>query len=177
MTLIYILIIFFVCLIGYQLFLAFSGCKLIEGMETVEGGDTVSTEGTTTTTTTNATDSPSYQAYQGGSTADQALSLSKQNQYNIEYLNSEVKKIGGMSAEIDKMKLDIDTINDQMGELASSAGDLGTAISGGTTPDELTTITGTNTGETTDEQVSSVEASIDEEDGQDNEAQATSNML
>lgn len=175
MTLIYILIVFFVCLIGYQLFLAFSGCKLIEGM------DTVSTEGTppviTDTTTTDATDSPSYQAYQGGSTADQALSLSKQNQYNIEYLNGEVKKIGGMSAEIDKMKLDIDTINDQMNELASSAGDLGTAISGDTTPDELGAITGTNTGETTDDQVSGVETSIDEEDGEDNEAQEVSNML
>ena len=32
-SLIYILIIFFVCLIGYQLFLAFSKKSLIEGLE------------------------------------------------------------------------------------------------------------------------------------------------
>ena len=143
--------------------------------------DTISTEETTTDTTdnatTNATDSPSYQAYQGGSTADQALSLSKQNQYNIEYLNSEVKKIGGMSDEIDKMKLDIDTINSQMGDLASSAGDLGTAISGGATTNELGEID-VGAGDTTEDQTADVEADIDNEDGEnDDDANATSNML
>ena len=92
MSLIYILIIFFVCLIGYQLFLAFSKKSLIEGMTEEEeeegGGDVVDSESTPTTTTdtTSSSTDPTYQPYQGGSSADQALSLSKQNQYNIEYL-------------------------------------------------------------------------------------------
>jgi len=176
MSLIYILIIFFVCLIGYQLFLAFSKKSLIEGMTDgeEEGGDVVDSESTpttdTTTTTSSSTD-PTYQPYQGGSSADQALSLSKQNQYNIEYLQSKYKEIEGVKNDITKMKQDIDTLDTSVNDLAQSAADLGTQVTGGQPQDETQDQLGeidlgtSDTGEITDD----VKQSIDEEDGEDEE--------
>ena len=184
-SLIYILIIFFVCLIGYQLFLAFSKKSLIEGMtegeegeEGEEGGegegegDVVDSESTPTTTTdTTDTTDPTYQPYQGGSSADQALSLSKQNQYNIEYLQSKYKEIEGVKNDITKMKQDIDTLDTSVTDLAQSAADLGTQVTGGQPQDETQDQLGeidlgtSDTGEITDD----VKQSIDEEDGEDEE--------
>jgi hypothetical protein len=120
MVLIYILIILFICLIGYQIILAFSGNKIIEGLE---NGETMET-----------TD---YQPYEGGSSADQALSLAKQNEYNIEYLHGKVKEIGGVKDEIDKMKLDMGTMQGQVDGLASQTGELGTQLTGGATTEDL----------------------------------------
>ena len=179
MSLIYILIIFFVCLIGYQLFLAFSKKSLIEGMtDGEEEGDVVDsettpTDTTTTTTTTDTTSSsePTYQPYQGGSSADQALSLSKQNQYNIEYLQSKYKEIEGVKNDIDKMQQDIDTLNTSVNDLAQSAADLGTQMTGGKPQDETQEELGEidlGTADTT-EQTDEVKQSIDEEDGEDEE--------
>lgn len=179
MSLIYILIIFFVCLIGYQLFLAFSKKSLIEGMtDGEEEGDVVDsettpTDTTTTTTTTDTTSSsePTYQPYQGGSSADQALSLSKQNQYNIEYLQSKYKEIEGVKNDIDKMQQDIDTLNTSVNDLAQSAADLGTQMTGGKPQDETQEELGSIDLGTTDttEQTDEVKQSIDEEDGEDEE--------
>ena len=177
MSLIYILIIFFVCLIGYQLFLAFSKKSLIEGMTEEEeeegGGDVVDSESTPTTTTdtTSSSTDPTYQPYQGGSSADQALSLSKQNQYNIEYLQSKYKEIEGVKNDITKMKQDIDTLDTSVNDLAQSAADLGTQVTGGQPQDETQDELGeidlgtSDTGEITDD----VKQSIDEEDGEDEE--------
>ena len=175
MSLIYILIIFFVCLIGYQLFLAFSKKSLIEGMTDgeEEGGDVVDSESTPTTDTTTSSSSsdPTYQPYQGGSSADQALSLSKQNQYNIEYLQSKYKEIEGVKNDITKMKQDIDTLDTSVNDLAQSAADLGTQVTGGQPQDETQDQLGeidlgtSDTGEITDD----VKQSIDEEDGEDEE--------
>ena len=175
-SLIYILIIFFVCLIGYQLFLAFSKKSLIEGMTEEEeegGGDVVDSESTPTTTTdtTSSSTDPTYQPYQGGSSADQALSLSKQNQYNIEYLQSKYKEIEGVKNDITKMKQDIDTLDTSVNDLAQSAADLGTQVTGGQPQDETQDELGeidlgtSDTGEITDD----VKQSIDEEDGEDEE--------
>jgi hypothetical protein len=186
-SLIYILIIFFVCLIGYQLFLAFSKKSLIEGMtdgeEEEEEGDVIDSESTPTTETTTTTDTTSsssdatYQPYEGGSSADQALSLSKQNQYNIEYLQSKYKEIEGVKTDIDKMKQDIDTLDTSVNDLAQSAADLGTQVTGGQPQDETQQQLGeidlgtSDTGEITDD----VKQSIDEEDGEDQE-QETINL-
>ena len=175
--LIYILITFFVCLIGYQLFLAFSKKPLIEGLEGEEEEDVVSSETTTTDpnattdTTTDTTSELTYQPYQGGSTADNALALSKQNQYNIEYLNSEVKKIGGMSNDIDKMKQDIDQLTDSVTSLAESATDLGNSITGGedaaTTTNEIGNITGLGSADPTtqtDDAIAAMDAGEEDEE-------------
>ena len=177
-SLIYILIVFFVCLIGYQLFLAFSKKSLIEGLEgdgeVEEEGDVVDSESTPTTTTDTTTTSssePTYQPYQGGSSADQALSLSKQNQYNIEYLQSKYKEIEGVKTDIEKMQQDIDTLNTSVNDLAQSAGELGTQMTGGKPQDETQEELGEidlGTADT-DEQTDEVKQSIDEEDGEDEE--------
>jgi len=178
LSLIYILIAFFVCLIGYQLFLAFSKKSLIEGMtDGEEEGDVVDSETTPTTTTTDTTDTtdttsssePTYQPYQGGSSADQALSLSKQNQYNIEYLQSKYKEIEGVKGDIDKMKQDIDTLNTSVADLGQSAADLGTQLTG----DKSTEDTQQQLGEVdlgtsdTAEQTDEVKQSIDDEDDEE----------
>ena len=177
-NLIYILIVFFVCLIGYQLFLAFSKKSLIEGLEgdgeVEEEGDVVDSESTPTTTTDTTTTSssePTYQPYQGGSSADQALSLSKQNQYNIEYLQSKYKEIEGVKTDIEKMQQDIDTLNTSVNDLAQSAADLGTQMTGGKPQDETQEELGSIDLGTTDttEQTDEVKQSIDEEDGEDEE--------
>jgi hypothetical protein len=133
--------------------------------------DSESTPNTTTDTTSNSSSDPTYQPYQGGSSADQALSLSKQNQYNIEYLQSKYKEIEGVKTDIDRMKQDIDTLNTSVNDLAQSAGELGTEITGGQPQDETQEELGTidlGTADTS-EQTDEVKQSIDEEDGEEEE--------
>jgi hypothetical protein len=145
-TLIYILIIFFVCLIGYQLFLAFLPKSLIEGLEN-------ETDATTT-------DATQYQPYQGGNVAEQALSLSKQNEYNIKYLNGQVEKIIGVKEEIDKLKAEIDMQGDQIDDLGGQVASAGQEILGDATTDSIGDISGASTG-TDEENVDLAEADID----------------
>jgi TolA-binding protein len=157
-TLIYILIIFFVCLIGYQLFLAFFPKSVIEGLENETDTGTGTTD--TPTTNTGTTDTPQYQPYQGGSVAEQALSLSKQNEYNIEYLNGQVEKIIGVKDEIDKLKEEIDMQGDQINDLGGQVASAGQEILGDATTDSIGDISGASTG-TDEENVDLAEADID----------------
>ena len=150
-TLIYILIIFFVCLIGYQLFLAFLPKSLIEGLE--NDNDAI-------TTNTDTTNTSQYQPYQGGSVAEQALSLSKQNEYNIEYLNGQVEKIIGVKEEIDKLKAEIDIQGDQIDDLGGQVASAGQEILGDATTDSIGDISGASAG-TDEENVDLAEADID----------------
>ena len=170
-TLIYILIIFFVCLIGYQLFLAFLPKSLIEGLEneTDTGTGTGTTDTPTTNTGTGTTSTSQYQPYQGGSVAEQALSLSKQNEYNIEYLNGQVEKIIGVKDEIDKLKAEIDIQGDQINDLGGQVASAGQEILGDATTDSIGDISGTSTG-TDEENVDLAEADIDAGDETQKEA-------
>ena len=132
MILIYILIVLFVCLIGYQIILAFYPKMVIEGLEnetdaTTETGTTTTTTGTTDTTGGAA----EYQPYQPGSSANQALELATQNQYNIEYLNTKVKEISGVKDDIDKMKLDLNSQQSQITDLVGQSAELSTQLTGG----------------------------------------------
>jgi TolA-binding protein len=148
-TLIYILIIFFVGLIGYQLFLAFFPKSVIEGLENETDG-----------ATTDATTTSQYQPYQAGSVAEQALSLSKQNEYNIEYLNGQVEKIIGVKEEIDKLKEEIDMQGDQINDLGGQVSSAGQEILGDATADSIGDISGASAG-TDEENVDLAEADID----------------
>jgi hypothetical protein len=123
MILIYILIVLFVCLIGYQIILAFYPKMVIEGLE----NETDATTGTTDTTGGGA----EYQPYQPGSSANQALELATQNQYNIEYLNTKVKEIAGVKDDIDKMKLDLNSQQSQITDLVGQSAELSTQLTGG----------------------------------------------
>jgi len=123
MILIYILIVLFVCLIGYQIILAFYPKTVIEGLEN-------ETDATTTTDTTTG-GAAEYQPYQPGSSANQALELATQNQYNIEYLNTKVKEIAGVKDDIDKMKLDLNSQQSQITDLVGQSAELSTQLTGG----------------------------------------------
>jgi hypothetical protein len=137
MILIYILIVFFVCLIGYQLFLAFFPTKMIEGMDS----DASATESATDTTTTeSATDASTFIPYEGGNSADKALSLATQNQYNIEYLQKKIKDVDGVKDDISKMKLDLTNQQQQVSDLATQMGELGSEVSGGATEEDIQSI-------------------------------------
>ena len=153
-TLIYILIIFFVGLIGYQLFLAFFPKSVIEGLENETGATTTGATTSETTTTSQ------YQPYQAGSAAEQALSLSKQNEYNIEYLNGQVEKIIGVKDEIDKLKAEIDIQGDQINDLGGQVASAGQEILGDATADSIGDISGASAG-TDEENVDLAEADID----------------
>ena len=132
MILIYILIVFFVCLIGYQVFLAFSSKTMIEGMES-ETTDASATD-------TNATDAGTFIPYEGGNSADKALSLATQNQYNIEYLEKKIKDVDGGKDDINKMQLDLTNQQQQVSDLANKMGELGSEISGGATEEDIQSI-------------------------------------
>jgi hypothetical protein len=138
MILIYILIVLFVCLIGYQIFLAISPKSMIEGME---NEDTKTTETSDATEATGTTD-PNFIPYEGGNSADKALSLATQNQYNIEYLNKKIKDVDKVKDDIAKMKLDIDNQQQQLGDISTQMSDVGNNITNGATQEDAMNITG-----------------------------------
>jgi NADH:ubiquinone oxidoreductase subunit 3 (subunit A) len=144
MILIYILIVLFVCLIGYQIFLAISPKSMIEGMENEETGttDTTGTTGTTDITDTTGTTDTNFIPYEGGNSAEKALSLATQNQYNIEYLNQKVKDVDKVKDDIAKMKLDLDNQQQQIGDISGQMGNLGHDITGGVTQEDTMNIQG-----------------------------------
>lgn len=144
MILIYILIVLFVCLIGYQIFLAISPKSMVEGMENEDTEITETTETTETTdpTETTGTTDPNFIPYEGGNSADKALSLATQNQYNIEYLNKKIKDVDKVKDDIDKMKLEMDNQQQQLGDISTQLSTVGTDITGGATQEDAINITG-----------------------------------
>jgi lipopolysaccharide export LptBFGC system permease protein LptF len=188
-TLIYILIAFFVCLIGYQLFLALSPKSLIEGMENEEETDVVSS---TTTTTTTSEDPLGVQATSGGSTAQltytnygdendagrKALDLSKVNADNIKYLKMKIDDMGTFNDQLDDFKhnfeqtktdfrTQLDSQQDQITNLGKQAADATTAI---TSPEAQETLNDTE-GLNASNDVANVEQEIDDEDENNDESE------
>ena len=145
MLLIYILIILFIILVGYQVILAFSSnsngqYKLIEGLENSD--------------TTTSTTSQEYKPYNVND-PNNSLILAQQNAGNIEVLKGRVDNLDGVKKSVDDMKLSIDSMQTQIDGLVQQQADYAQDIAGSTPVD----ITGTD-GETTE----NVEASIEEED-------------
>jgi hypothetical protein len=145
MFLIYILIILFIILVGYQVILAFSSnsngqYKLIEGLENSD--------------TTTSTTSQEYKPYNVND-PNNSLILAQQNAGNIEVLKGRVDNLDGVKKSVDDMKLSIDSMQTQIDGLVQQQADYAQDIAGSTPVD----ITGTD-GETTE----NVEASIEEED-------------
>lgn len=187
-TLIYILIVFFVCLIGYQLFLALSPKSLIEGVENMEDtSGTVTTspesgaappptsvEGTITTGDETTNVDVTYTPYPMGGVADQALALSNQNKNNITSMKPKIDKIDKLESDIAAINGNIDTLQSQMDDLAAQAGNLGTELSGDVTAD--TTVTGLGSTDTSTEAQNEMNA-IDDEDEADNPQQQADSAL
>jgi hypothetical protein len=179
-TLIYILIAFFVCLIGYQLFLALSPKSLIEGLENEEEVDVVSS--------TTSEEPLGVQADSGGSNAQltytnygdendpgsKALALSQVNADNIKYLKKKVDDMGTFNDQLDDFKHDfeqtktdfntlLDSQQDQITNLGKQAAEATEVI---TNPEAEDTLTGDDMTASlqTGDNVDSVEQDIDDED-------------
>jgi hypothetical protein len=143
MLLIYILIFLFVCLIGYQAYLAngafgLAPSKLIEGLE----------NGDTTTTT------QEYKPYNLND-PNNSLILAQQNAGNIEVLKGRIDGLDGVKKRVDDMQQSIDSMQTQIDGLVQQQADYAQEIAGSTPPD----ITGTE-----EETADNVATSIEEEE-------------
>ena len=110
-----ILIVFFIGLLGYQLFVTLFSNKLVEGLDNI----------TTTGTTTN-----DYKPYNTNdpNNPNSALILSQQNAGNIEVLKGRIDGLDGVKTRVDTMQQDINSmqikINDFVQQQADYASDL-----------------------------------------------------
>ena len=138
--LIYILIVFFIMLVGYQVFLALvPSLNLVEGLENE--------------TTTQNTGSSDYQPYNVND-PNNSLILSQQNAGNIEVLQGRIDGFDGVKEKVDTMQQSIDSMQVQIDGLVQQQADYAQELAGPTPPD----VTGTDY-ETTE----NVEDSIEEE--------------
>ena len=142
--LIYILIVFFIMLVGYQVFLA-----LVPPLSLVEGLENANTN--TTTQNTGSSDNQPYNV----NDPNNSLILSQQNAGNIEVLKGRIDGFDGVKEKVDTMQQSIDSMQVQMDGLVQQQVDYAQELAGPTPPD----VTGTDY-ETTE----NVEDSIEEEE-------------
>jgi len=141
MLLIYILILVFIILMGYQAYLA-NGTfglamfpnKLIEGLEN---------EDTTTT--------QDYKPYNLND-PNNSLILAQQNAGNIEVLRGRIDNLDGVKKRVDDMQQSIDSMQTQIDGLVQQQADYAQEIAGSTPPE----VTGTDQ-ETADNVANSIE--------------------
>jgi len=138
MLLIYILILVFVLLFGYQLFLAIFPRNIVEGLEN-EDTTTVSQE---------------YKPYNLND-PNNSLILAQQNAGNIEVLKGRIDNFDGVKEKVDNMQQEINSMQTQIDGLVQQQADFAQNLVGSTPPD----VTGTEP-ETAD----SVATSIEEEE-------------
>lgn len=132
MMLVYILIVFFVVLMGYQVYLAMMPTDtLIEGLK-------------------NESDKE-YQAY-NTSDPNNSLILAQQNAGNIEVLKGRVDKLDGVKEEVDGMQQSINSMQTQIDSLVQQQADYAQGMAGS----EPIEVTGTNE-ETTEDVEKSLE--------------------
>jgi hypothetical protein len=124
--LIYILIMFFVSLIIYQIYLAndgiFGSNTLMEGLENET-----------------TTDTKEYKPY-NLQDPNNALILSQQNAGNIEVLKGRIDDLDGVKKRVDDMQQSVDLMQSQIDSLVQQQADYAQEIAGSTPP----TITGTS---------------------------------
>ncbi len=125
-----ILIIFFIGLIGYQLFLALSGNNLIEGLEN------------------NTNEYKSYNT-DDPNNPNSATILSQQNAGNIEVLKGRIDGLDGVKARVDTMQQNIDSMQVQIDGLVQQQADYAVDLAG----NEPVEVTGTEEEEEDDEEV------------------------
>ena len=117
LTLVNILIIFFIVLICFQIFLA---NHLVEGLET----------------------NSSYKSYDTNNPAN-ALILAQQNAGNIEYLKQRLNADQGMYNQFQDLSGNVQALQEQVNGLVSAQQDYANQMTGGVAPD----ITGSTTSE------------------------------
>ena len=106
LTLVNILVLFFIILIGYQIILA---NHTIEGLE-------------------------SYQPYDTNNPAN-ALILAQQNAGNIEYIKQRLDSIQGLDQEVQDISGNVITLQDQLNQLLNTQQQYANQMTGGTPPD------------------------------------------
>ena len=117
--LIKILIIFFTCLLGYQLFLAlFNKQNLIEGLENDKKNNEYKDYNT---------DDPNN--------PNSALILSQQNAGNIEVLNGRVTKLDGLNDRVTTIETSMDSMQTQIDGLVQQQADYASDLVGSTAPE------------------------------------------
>jgi hypothetical protein len=120
MILIYSLIIFFTCLIGYQIILELTP-NIIEGL--------------VSSPNTNAT----YKPYNMND-PNNALILGQQNAGNIEVLKERINKLDGVDSKVNTMQQSMNSMQVQMDTLVEQQSTLATELAG----DEPIDVTGQN---------------------------------
>jgi hypothetical protein len=152
--LIYILIVFFIMLVGYQVFLALvPPLSLVEGLKNIKNITTTKNAGSQNAGSQNA-GSQDYQPY-NVSDPNNSLILAQQNAGNIEVLKGRIDGFDGVKEKVDTMQQSIDSMQVQMDGLVQQQADYAQELAGPTPPD----VTGTDY-ETTE----NVEDSIEEEE-------------
>lgn len=119
LTLVNILILFFTILVIYQIFLAYSGYSIIEGLE----------------------NDKKYKPYD----SNDALILGKQNAGNIIVLEKQVSEMSGLNQEVQDLSGNVANLQDQVNSLVSAQKDYASQMAPSTPPD----ISGTTTDEST----------------------------
>ena len=118
--LIKLLIVFFTCLIGYQIFSSFKKGNLVEGLENNKTDDKYKDYNTNDPNNPNS-----------------ALILSQQNAGNIEVLKGRIDGLDGIKSRIDIMQQSIDINATQIEALVQQQADYATDLAGDT-PAEVT---------------------------------------
>ena len=109
LTLVNILILFFTILVIYQIFLAYSGYSIIEGLE----------------------NDKNYKPYD----SNDALILGKQNAGNIIVLEKQVSEMSGLNQEVQDLSGNVANLQDQVDSLVSAQKDYASQMAPSTPPD------------------------------------------
>ena len=130
MTLIYLLIVFFTCLLMYQIILAFYPSSVIEGMETNDKEKEKEKE-------LQYTDYPT-----------DPIVCCKQNSGNIEFLKGQLDTMSSNSTNINKLQSDMTAIQQQVSDIGNQMSQLSQNMIG-TQPTDMS-VANTNDLNTTD---------------------------
>ena len=109
LTLVNILILFFTILVIYQIFLAYSGYSIIEGLENDE----------------------KYKPYD----SDDALILGKQNAGNIIVLEKQMSELSGLNQQFMDLSGNVSDLQDQVNGLVSAQNEYASQMAPSTPPD------------------------------------------
>ena len=119
LTLVNILILFFTILVIYQIFLAYSGYSIIEGL---------------------TSDNTEYQPYNTND-PNNALILSQQNAGNINVLENQVNNLSGLNQQVQDLSGNVAGLQEQVNNLVSAQNQYASQMAPSTPPD----ISGTTT--------------------------------
>ena len=123
LTLVNILILFFTILVIYQIFLAYSGYSIIEGLE----------------------NDSNYQPYD----SNDPLILSKQNAGNIIVLEKQVNELTGLNQQVQDLSGNVVDLQEQVNNLVSAQNQYASQMAPSTPPDISGTTSDTTTTDST----------------------------